>query len=53
MSLPLAGGDLVVLASGQNAAGAITVDAANVYWTTNGTSANGFNDGAVMALAKG
>jgi hypothetical protein len=41
--MPLSGGAITTLASGQKNIGQIVVDATNVYWTT---------DGAVMKLPK-
>jgi hypothetical protein len=37
MRVPVGGGDIVPMASGQADLGAIAVDATSVYWATNGT----------------
>ncbi len=42
-SVPLSGGAVMTLASGQRNVGQIVVDATNVYWTT---------DGAIMKVPK-
>jgi hypothetical protein len=45
MKVPLAGGTPITLATGQNLALHIAIDATSVYWTTRG-------DGTVKKLAK-
>ena len=42
------GSSAAVVAASQNQPFAITLDSANVYWTTAGTNANAYADGAVM-----
>jgi hypothetical protein len=42
-----------VLATGQSYATSIAVDAQNVYWSSAGTAANGYLDGAILAMPLG
>ncbi len=52
MKLPLDGDSPSVLASdGFEPAGGLAVDSSHVYWTTHGTSAQGYQDGAVLRVA--
>jgi hypothetical protein len=52
MKAPIMGGAPVTIAVGQNSPAAIVADAQYIVWTTFGTSANSFNDGTVMKMAK-
>ena len=50
--VPLAGGKAVPIATGLASPAGIAIDAEYIYFTTLGTSVNGYNDGAVMRVSK-
>jgi hypothetical protein len=50
MSVPIAGGAPIPLASGQNSPRGIAVDATSLYWTNEGTGKDGYMDGAIVKL---
>jgi hypothetical protein len=51
LKVPVGGGTPITLASGQFCSGGqVAVDATAVYWVNGGLQANGYTDGAVVAL---